>query len=62
MEFIFHKIYIPNNHSFITRELDLTDDTIIHSHKNIELNYIVSGTGRRIVGDNISNFETFWAI
>ena len=57
MEFIFHKIYIPNNHSFITRELDLTDDTIIHSHKNIELNYIVSGTGRRIVGDNISNFE-----
>ena len=29
----------------------------IHSHKNFELNYIVSGSGRRIVGDNISSFE-----
>ncbi|MCK4993122.1 MAG: AraC family transcriptional regulator, partial [Bacteroidales bacterium] len=29
----------------------------IHSHKNFELNYIVSGAGRRIVGDNISSFE-----
>ncbi|MDN3593292.1 hypothetical protein [Zunongwangia endophytica] len=57
MEFIFDKIYIPNNHSFITREIALSGETIIHSHKNIELNYIASGTGRRIVGDNISNFE-----
>lgn len=29
----------------------------IHSHKNYELNYIVSGSGRRIVGDHISSFE-----
>ena len=29
----------------------------VHSHKNFELNYISSGAGRRIVGDNISGFE-----
>lgn len=57
MEFVFDKIYIPNNHSFITRTLPLSPETIIHSHKNIELNYIVSGSGRRIVGDSISDFE-----
>lgn len=57
MEFVFDKIYIPNNHSFITRKLALSSDTIIHSHKNIELNYIASGAGRRIVGDHISDFE-----
>ncbi len=57
MEFVFNKIFIPNNHSFITRELSLSSDPTIHSHKNIELNYIASGMGRRIVGDNISDFE-----
>jgi len=57
MEFVFDKIYIPNNHSFITRKLPLSSETIIHSHKNIELNYIASGSGRRIVGDSISDFK-----
>ncbi|MBD0776768.1 helix-turn-helix transcriptional regulator [Maribacter sp. ANRC-HE7] len=57
MEFIFEKIYVPNNHSFISRKLPLSSDARIHSHKNFELNYITSGTGRRIVGDNISGFE-----
>ena len=28
----------------------------IHSHKNFELNYISSGSGRRIVGNHISNY------
>ncbi|MBD1261015.1 helix-turn-helix transcriptional regulator [Maribacter polysiphoniae] len=57
MEFVFEKIYVPNNHSFISRKLPLSSDARIHSHKNFELNYITSGTGRRIVGDNISGFE-----
>ncbi|MBC6998923.1 AraC family transcriptional regulator [Cytophaga sp. FL35] len=57
MEFVFEKIYVPNNHSFISRELPLSSNARIHSHKNFELNYITSGEGRRIVGDNISNFE-----
>lgn len=58
MEFVFEKIFVPTNHSFITRELPLSSNARIHSHKNFELNYITSGTGRRIVGDNISGFET----
>lgn len=57
MEFVFEKIYVPNNHSFISRKLPLSTNARIHSHKNFELNYIVSGEGRRIVGDNISGFE-----
>jgi len=28
----------------------------IHSHKNFELNYITSGSGKRIVGNSISSF------
>ena len=58
MEFVFEKIFVPNNHSFITRKLLLSSNARIHSHKNFELNYITSGAGRRIVGDNISGFET----
>ncbi|WP_419211326.1 AraC family transcriptional regulator [Maribacter sp. X9] len=57
MEFIFERIYVPNNHSFISRKLPLSSNARIHSHKNFELNYITSGVGRRIVGDNISGFE-----
>ncbi|MFK5971691.1 MAG: AraC family transcriptional regulator [Flavobacteriaceae bacterium] len=57
MEFVFEKIFVPTNHSFITRKLPLSSNARIHSHKNFELNYITSGTGRRIVGDNISGFE-----
>ena len=58
MEFVFEKIFVPNNHSFISRKLPLSSNARIHSHKNFELNYITSGTGRRIVGDNISGFES----
>jgi AraC-like DNA-binding protein len=57
MEFVFEKIFVPNNHSFISRKLPLSSNARIHSHKNFEFNYICSGTGRRIVGDNISGFE-----
>ncbi len=58
MEYVFEKIQVPNQHSFISREIQLSERLPkIHSHKNFELNYIVSGSGRRIVGDNISSFE-----
>ena len=57
MEFVFEKIFVPSNHSFISRILPLSSNARIHSHKNFELNYITSGSGRRIVGDNISGFE-----
>lgn len=58
MKFIFEKIFVPNKHSFISRKLPLESNETIHSHKNFELNYIFSGSGRRIVGDNISGFES----
>ena len=59
MEFVFAKINVPHEHSFITRRLILSENNPkIHSHKNYELNLIVSGSGRRIVGNNISSFES----
>jgi len=58
MEFIFENIYVPNKHSFIARKIELRKNAArVHSHKNYELNYIVSGSGKRIVGTNISGFE-----
>jgi AraC-like DNA-binding protein len=58
MEYVFEKINVPDKHSFIAREIDLSERLPrIHSHKNFELNFIVSGAGRRIVGNNISSFE-----
>ncbi len=57
MEFVFEKINVPNKHSFISRKLPLKSNDSVHSHKNFELNFITSGSGRRIVGDNISGFE-----
>ena len=57
MEFVFEKINVPSKHSFITRKLPLKSNDSVHSHKNFELNFITSGSGRRIVGDHISGFE-----
>ncbi|WP_159520414.1 AraC family transcriptional regulator [Sunxiuqinia indica] len=58
MEYVFEKIYVPHQHSFITREMELTKNSSrVHSHKNFELNFILSGAGKRIVGNNISSFE-----
>lgn len=57
MEFVFEKIHVPEKHSFISRKLPLKSNDSIHSHKNFELNFIASGSGRRIVGDHISGFE-----
>ncbi|MCF6331852.1 MAG: AraC family transcriptional regulator [Draconibacterium sp.] len=57
MEFIYEKIFVPNKRSFITRQLKMDPDSDkIHSHKNFELNFITSGSGRRIVGNHISSY------
>lgn len=57
MEFVYEKIFVPHKHSFITRRLAMDPDSDkIHSHKNFELNFITSGSGRRIVGNHISNY------
>ncbi len=58
MEYVFEKIHVPNKHSFIARRIELAERLPkIHSHNNFEMNFIVSGTGRRIVGNDISSFE-----
>ncbi len=58
MELIFEQIQVPHKHSFITRSMDLAPhSTKIHSHKNYELNLITSGSGKRLVGNNIAPFK-----
>ncbi len=57
MEFVYEKIFVPNKHSFITRQLKMDPNSEkIHSHKNFELNLITSGSGRRIIGNHISSY------
>jgi AraC-like DNA-binding protein len=58
MEFIYEKISVPYKKTFITRRLKMDPKSNkIHSHKNFELNLIVSGSGRRIVGNHISSYS-----
>lgn len=57
MEIIYEKIFVSHNYSFITRKLQLASNAAkIHSHRNFELNYIASGSGKRIVGNSISGY------
>lgn len=58
MEIIYEKIFVSHNYSFITRRLQMsTTVRRIHSHRNFELNYIVAGSGKRIVGNSIAGFS-----
>jgi AraC-like DNA-binding protein len=57
MEIIYEKIFVSHNYSFITRKLQLASNTTkIHSHRNFELNFIASGSGKRIIGNSISGY------
>jgi len=57
MEIIYEKIFVPHKHSFITRKLEMSPSSHkIHSHQNFELNYITSGSGKRIIGNSISSY------
>ena len=57
MEIVYEKIFVSHAHSFITRKMSMDQSSHkIHSHKNFELNYITSGSGKRIIGNNISSF------
>jgi len=58
MEIIYEKIFVPHKHSFITRKLQMEESSHrIHSHENFELNYITSGSGKRIIGNSISSYS-----
>ncbi len=57
MEIIYEKIFVSHEHSFITRKMSMDPRSHkIHSHKNFELNFILSGSGKRIVGNSISSY------
>ncbi len=59
MEFVFEKIFLPSKHSFIARKSLMSESSErIHSHKNFELNLVLQGSGRRIVGNHISSYES----
>ncbi len=51
-------ILVPDSTSFNIKRAILTPKTYkIHSHKNFEMNYILSGWGNRFVGDNMHSFS-----
>ena len=58
MDLLIEKLILPEQRSFIAREIDLGRDTAyIHSHSNYELNYIKRGWGQRFIGDHFSDFS-----
>jgi len=57
MEFQFMKVDIPEEKSFSVQKQQYDTSSVIHMHKNYELNFVISGSGKRIVGNNISSFE-----
>ena len=57
MEVLQRKILIPDNQSFLIREVELKNNRgVIHTHESYELNFIIDAYGRRFVSGNISNF------
>lgn len=57
MEIIERTVVLPDNQSFLIRELELKHNKgIIHTHNKYELNFIVDAVGRRFISGNISKF------
>ena len=57
MEFLFKTIDILEEKSFSVQKQRYEEYSVIHAHKNYELNLMTLGSGKRIVGNNISSFE-----
>lgn len=57
MEFQFSMIKIPEGKSFLVQKQHFHDLIGVRADKNYELILITSGSGKRIVGNNISSFE-----
>lgn len=59
MRFVFEEIDVPLNESFITRRMKMDPKSNkIHAHRNFELNLITAGSGKRIAGNHISNYNS----
>lgn len=59
MEFQFKTIDFPAGKSFLVQRQQYDEYSVVHAHKDYELNLIKSGIGKRIVGNNISSFEGY---
>jgi len=59
MEFQFKTINFPEGKSFLVQRQQYEEYSVFHAHKDYELNLIKSGTGKRIVGNNISSFKEY---
>lgn len=54
----FHKVPLKSGNSFgIRRDVRPHFDSIWHYHPEMELHYIIKGTGVQFIGDNVSNFS-----
>ena len=54
----FHKVPIKSQNSFsIRHERESSFGTVWHYHPELELHYLIKGSGVRFIGDNISNFS-----
>lgn len=54
----FHKVPATSGNSFIIRrDVRPHFDSIWHYHPEMELHYIIRGTGVQFIGDNVSNFS-----
>ncbi|NEW85626.1 MAG: hypothetical protein GZ094_25135, partial [Mariniphaga sp.] len=58
MEFQFMQVDIPEEKSFSVQVQQYDTSSVIHMHKNYELNFVTSGSGKRIVGNHISSFDS----
>ena len=56
MDFQYTINNIPPGKSFIVRKHSEQEFSVIHAHKDYELNLVISGCGKRIVGNNVSSF------
>ena len=54
----FHKVPVNSENSFsIRRDKKPNFECIWHYHPELELHYIIKGTGVQFIGDNVSNFS-----
>lgn len=59
MESHFAPVGIMEEKSFSVQKQGYEAYSVIHTHKDYELNLMTSGSGKRIVGNNISSFENY---
>ena len=59
MQIFFEKVPLNDNTSLIVRRFEVVSiEYPYHSHPEYELTYIVSGNGKRLVGDSVEDFNS----